>query len=84
MSRRGAAIDYVMQTGQRPSERMGNACRSSLITSASTDNRPTMVHSCLPASMRGVLAFSVSYIAIHAKLVILLPKIGIRCTAYHD
>ena len=52
---------------------MDNACRGSLITSASTDRqKTTRVNSCLPASMHGVLAFSMSYITIHAKLVLLL------------
>ena len=50
---------------------MDNVCRGSLITSASTDKS---VNSCPPASMQGILAFSLSHIIIHAKLVLLLMK----------
>ena len=64
---------------------MDNACRDSLSIYASTDKR---VNSCLPISMQGVLAFSMSYITIHAKLVLLLMHptmiIGMRSRAYHD
>ena len=58
---------------------MDNACHGSLITSASADERLKGVNSRPPASMQGILAFSVSYVTIHGKLVLLLMK---RQTAY--